>query len=191
MVITARSTPSRRWATSMTGVMQFVVQLAQEMICGRPCGRFTPCTTVGTVSDFVGADRITYEAPARTCFARSFGGREDPGALQHEVDPQLAPRQLRRVTLGERRDPSAVDDQLALRGADVVVVAPVDGVVLDQVRQVVRVGDVVDRDEVEPIGIEQDLQRRPADPPQAVDRDGRHVTPPSAGRRTRTTAAHR
>ena len=59
VVITARSTPSRRWATSITGVMQFVVQLAQEMICGRPCGRLTPCTTVGTVSDFVGADRIT------------------------------------------------------------------------------------------------------------------------------------
>ena len=53
-----------RWATSMTGVMQLVVQLAQEMICGSPSGRFTPCTTVGTVSDVVGADRITYEAPA-------------------------------------------------------------------------------------------------------------------------------
>jgi hypothetical protein len=48
----------------MTGVMQFVVQLAQEMICGVPSGRLTPCTTVGTASDFVGADRITYEAPA-------------------------------------------------------------------------------------------------------------------------------
>ena len=48
----------------MTGVMQFVVQLAQEMICGCPSGRFTPCTTVGTVSDFVGADRMTNDAPA-------------------------------------------------------------------------------------------------------------------------------
>ena len=44
-----------------TGV---VVQLAQEMICGSPSGWFTPCTTVGTSSDVVGADRITYEAPA-------------------------------------------------------------------------------------------------------------------------------
>jgi hypothetical protein len=48
----------------MTGVMQLVVQLAQEMICGAPSGRFTPCTTVGTVSDVVGAERITNEAPA-------------------------------------------------------------------------------------------------------------------------------
>jgi hypothetical protein len=44
--------------------MQLVVQLAQEMIRGSPSGRFTPWTTVGTVSDVVGAERITYEAPA-------------------------------------------------------------------------------------------------------------------------------
>ncbi len=49
----------------ITGVMQFVVQLAHEMICGRPSGRFTPCTTVGTASDFVGANRITYGIPVR------------------------------------------------------------------------------------------------------------------------------
>jgi hypothetical protein len=30
VVITARWTPMWRWATSMTGVMQLVVQLAQE-----------------------------------------------------------------------------------------------------------------------------------------------------------------
>ena len=64
VVITARWTPMWRWAISMTGVMQLVVQLAQEMICGSPSGRFTPCTTVGTVSDVVGAESITYEAPA-------------------------------------------------------------------------------------------------------------------------------
>ena len=59
MVITARSTPIRRCAISMTGVMQLVVQLAHEMSRGSPSGRFTPCTTVGTVSDLVGADKIT------------------------------------------------------------------------------------------------------------------------------------
>ena len=48
----------------MTGVMQLVVQLAQDTICGSPSGRFTPCTTVGTVSAVVGAERITYDAPA-------------------------------------------------------------------------------------------------------------------------------
>jgi hypothetical protein len=104
------------------------------------------------------------------------GGGEDPGAFQHQVDTQLAPPEIRRIMLGERRDPAAVDDQRALRHADVSVVAPVDGVILDQVRQVVHVGDVVDRDEVEPVGVEQDLERGPADPAQAVDRHRRHVT---------------
>lgn len=48
----------------MTGVMQLVVQLAHEMIRGAPSGRLTPWTAVGTVSDLVGAERITYDAPA-------------------------------------------------------------------------------------------------------------------------------
>ena len=55
--------------------------------------------------------------------------------------------------LGERGDPSAVDEQRALCGADLALVAPIDGVVLEQVRQVVRVGDVVDRDEIEPVDV--------------------------------------
>jgi hypothetical protein len=58
------------------------------------------------------------------------GGREDPGALQHQVDAEFLPRQVRRVAFCERRDPCAVDDERALRGADLTVVAPVDGVVL-------------------------------------------------------------
>ena len=104
------------------------------------------------------------------------GSREDPGALEHQLDTQLGPREVRRIPLGQRRDPAAIDYQGAVRGADLAVVAAVHGVVLDQVRQVVRVDDVVDRDELKPVGVEQDFQRRPADPAQAVDGDGRHVT---------------
>ena len=86
--------------------MQLVVQLAQEMTRGRPCALFTPCTTVGTLSDFVGADRITYE----------------------------------------------------------------------EVREIVDVGEVIDRHEVEPLGIEQDLQGGPADPPETIDGHIGHLT---------------
>ncbi len=71
VVINERSTPNRRLAISMTGVMQFVVQLAHEMICGLPSARFAPCTTVGTVSSWLGADRMTNDAPARTCLVKS------------------------------------------------------------------------------------------------------------------------
>jgi hypothetical protein len=58
------------------------------------------------------------------------GGREDPGALHDQIDAEILPRQVRRVTLGERRNRSAVDDQRALHGTDLAVIAPVDAVVL-------------------------------------------------------------
>jgi hypothetical protein len=114
----ARSTPSRGWATSITGVMQFVVQLAHEMIWDFPSGRFTPCTTVGTVSDFDARGEDHVRRAGLDMPLEVFGGREDPWCLEHQVDAELLPRQLRRVTLGKRRDPSAVDDQRALRGTD-------------------------------------------------------------------------
>jgi hypothetical protein len=38
----AFSTPIRRPRISITGVMQFVVQLAQEMMAVAPCGVLTP-----------------------------------------------------------------------------------------------------------------------------------------------------
>jgi hypothetical protein len=107
------------------------------------------------------------------------GGAEDARALQHQIDTKLPPRQVRRVALGEHRDPSAVDQQRAPLDTDLALVTPVDGVVLDEVRQVVRVSDVVDSDEIEPVGVEQDLQRRPPDPSQPVDGDRWHVTPAS------------
>jgi hypothetical protein len=59
-------TPIRRPRISITGVMQFVVQLAHEMMAVLPCGVLTPWTIVSTSSLFEGADRMTYQAPART-----------------------------------------------------------------------------------------------------------------------------
>jgi hypothetical protein len=90
-------------------------------------------------------------------------GFEDAGAFQHQVHAEVGPRQVRRVTFGERRDPPTVDRQPRVRGGDRMVVAPVDSVVFEEVGQVVDIGDVVDRDKVEPVGIHDDLQRRPAD----------------------------
>jgi hypothetical protein len=58
------------------------------------------------------------------------------------------------------------------------LVAPVDGVVFEEVGQVVDVGDVIDRDEVELVGIQQDLQCRPADAAQSVDGYVRHLKSP-------------
>jgi hypothetical protein len=96
-------------------------------------------------------------------------GFEDTGAFQHQVDAEVGPRQVRRVAFREHRDPPTVDYQRPVRGGDRTVVAPVDGVVFEEVGQVVDVGDVVDRNEIEPVGIQQDLQCRPADAAQSVD----------------------
>ena len=152
-----------RWAISITGVMQLVVQLAQEMICG---------CTVGVVHAVYHGGHGLRRRRRGKDHERGTGlnvllqvvlGFEDAGAFQHQVDAEVGPRQVRRVTFGERRDPPAVDQQRPVRGSDRTVVAPVDGVVFEEVGQVVDVGDVVDRDEVEPVGVQQDLQRRPAD----------------------------
>ena len=71
---------------------------------------------------------------------------EQPGGLDHHVDPELAPRQRRRVALGEHLQLFAVDVERALAaGADRARIRPEDRVVLEQVRERARVGQVVDR----------------------------------------------
>ena len=60
---------------------------------------------------------------------------EHTGALEHHIDAEISPRQVRRVTFGEGRTQRAVDVQGAVGCAHLAVVTPVDRVVLDQVRQ--------------------------------------------------------
>jgi hypothetical protein len=67
VVIVAFRMPIRRPRISITGVMQFVVQLAHEMMLAPPAPVLTPWTTVGTLSPpLSGAERMTNLAPART-----------------------------------------------------------------------------------------------------------------------------
>ena len=78
---------------------------------------------------------------------------EDTGALEHQIDREISPRQLWRVTFGERGDRRAVDVQSPVGGAHLPVVTPIDRVVLvvlDQVREVVGLGNIVDRDQSSP-----------------------------------------
>src|SRR3546814_11313603 len=79
-------------------------------------------------------------------FAGGLLGGEDAGALQHHVDAQLAPRQLRRVALGQHLHLLAVDLDVVLAGLDLARVGPVHGIILQAVR--VRLGGakVVDGD---------------------------------------------
>jgi len=74
---------------------------------------------------------------------------EAAGPLEHEVDAELLPGQLGRV--GDRGDLHllAVDDEAVGFRRHGGVEATVHGVVLEQVRQRRRIGDVVDRHELE------------------------------------------
>ena len=75
--------------------------------------------------------------------------REQPGAFEHEVDAQLAPRQLRRVALGQHLDAIAVDDQRIAFHLHLAGELAVHAVVARQVRVGLRVAQVVERDDLD------------------------------------------
>ena len=91
--------------------------------------------------------RAAFQVLARLVLAR-----EQPGALVHDVDPELAPRQLRRVPLGEDLDPIAVDHQRIAIDLDLAGEAAVGGVVAGEVGVGLGVAEIVDRDDPDLIG---------------------------------------
>ncbi len=81
--------------------------------------------------------------------AGRFGGAEQARALEHHVHPEVAPRQLGRITLREHLDPVAVDDDVAAVDVDLAVELAVCRVVARQVRVGLGVAQVVEGDDVE------------------------------------------
>src|SRR5699024_2050187 len=103
---------------------------------------------------------------AAVCLARV----ETPVGLADHVDVRVGPRRLGRVTLGQDldglggiTDEVLADLEISLEGAE-------NGVVLEQVRERLGVGEVVDRDDFDVAATSGD--RAPeiaADPTEAVD----------------------
>ena len=62
-------------------------------------------------------------------FLRARAVTEEPGRLDHDVDPELGPRQVRRIGLARHRDRDPVDDYRAVRSLDSSPERPVDRVV--------------------------------------------------------------
>src|SRR5436305_2059439 len=72
---------------------------------------------------------------------------ELPGRLDHDIRPEISPRQHRRVTLCKHPYLLATHSDARVGGLDVLLrERPVVGVVLEQVRYRVWVDEVVDRD---------------------------------------------
>src|SRR5438552_2071688 len=104
---------------------------------------------------------------------------EGSAALGHEPDAERLPGELGGVALGKDADRAPFDDEAVLLGADLLAKGPVHGIVLQQVRERLRVRDVVDRHELERLVAQAGAQNVPADASETVDPDAdlRHEPP--------------
>ena len=165
--------PNVSCSTLAIGARQLVVHDAFEMMWCLPASylsSLTPSTTVMS-GFFAGAVMTTFFAPAAMCFAASSRLVKMPGGLEHDVDAERLPRQLRRILDREHLELVAVDgDAVAARG-DVGLQVAEDRVVLEQVRQRLGVGQVVDGDDVDPAVAHGGAHDVAADAAEPVDPD--------------------
>jgi hypothetical protein len=107
-----------------------------------------------------------------------FLAAERARAFQHQVHVECLPGQADGVPPGEHRNLPAADDKGITVCGDGRVPAAIDGVIPQQVGQVVRGDQVIDRDHLGAGGLLEDLERRVSDAAQAVDRDAGHGASP-------------
>ena len=176
VVISPSTMPKLSSTTFVIGARQFVVQDAFEMILSSfvKVPQFTPMTTV-LQSPFAGAEMITFFAPAARC----------PAALSASVNSPVdsttmsTPSAPHGSAVGpfldrEALDPVAVhnDHALALVG-DRAVVAALRRVVFEQIRQIVRRHEIVDRHDFDVVAEKTLLRDCPeyqsADPAETID----------------------
>ena len=108
---------------------------------------------------------------ARVDVGLGFGlGSEEAGALQHNVNADLAPGEVRRVFLGQDLDLLAIHGDGSLVGLDgVALVTALRGVIFQQVGKHFRAGEVVDRDDLVTLGAEHLAERQAANAAKAID----------------------
>src|SRR5690606_869209 len=99
--------------------------------------------------------------------------REEPGGLDDELDAKVLPRQVRRITLRQHLQLAPVDGDGAVGCLNVQVVHAVGGVILEQVGQGVRAGQVVDGDDLQRVVVLPDdgLEHLPANASEPIDPD--------------------
>ena len=112
---------------------------------------------------------------------------EESRGLDDQLDPEIAPRNLGRVALGEDLDGPTVDNDVAVGGFDGTGIASVVGVVLEEVGVGLGVREIVDGYDFELVGmsLEYGAGDLPSDPAEAVNADpGGHSVPPIMANRT-------
>ena len=137
------------------GVVLFFVNAEDDgdVFIGRRCGDDYFLYAVGEVAG---------------CF---FGVGEEAGRFDDDFDAGVVPGDFGRVAFGEHDDFLTVDDQGSVSDFDFAVVASVCGVVFEEVCLLFGVGEVVDRDYLQLVGMtladgSEDL---PSDSAEAVD----------------------
>ncbi len=163
--------PKFSWMTLATGARQFVVQEAFEMTwCA--AGSYVPSLTPRTMvmsSFLAGALMMTFLTEPRRCLAAS------SRFVKRPVDSMTisAPTASHGISAGsfsaKTRNSSRADADAVLGGGDLLFEVAEHGVVLQEVRQRLRVRDVVDGHEVDVLVAEAGAQDVAADAPEAVD----------------------
>ena len=96
---------------------------------------------------------------------------EDAGRLEHDVDAEVLPRQLRRILDRQHLELVAVDGDSFAAGLDVGVQVAEHRVVLEQMRERGGVGEIVDRDEIDVLGAQRRAHDVAPDAAEPVDPD--------------------
>ena len=95
--------------------------------------------------------------------------REEAGGLEHDVDAEVLPRQLRRIAQRQDLERVAVDRDRVVLGLDPGVQVAQDRVVFQQVRERCRAGQIVDGDEVDVLVAQRRAHDVAADSTEPVD----------------------
>jgi len=93
------------------------------------------------------------------------------GRLDDDVDSELLPREPLGVLLGVDLEPVPVNHDRVVVDRDLAVEDAVHGVVLEEVREGLRVGEVVHGDEIEVLVAGDRPENQSTDPPETVDRE--------------------
>jgi hypothetical protein len=95
--------------------------------------------------------------------------REQPRRLEHEVDAERLPRQLRGILDREHLELVAVDGDPIPRGLDARLEVSQNRIVFEQVGEGLGVGQVVDGHDVDRLVADRGAHDVPADPAEPVD----------------------
>ena len=89
--------------------------------------------------------------------------------FEHDVDPNLSPRNVRRVRFSEFPHPLAVDKNILFVVSNVMIILSLRGIILQKVRQHFRLRQIVNRRDLKPRRAEHVPKRQPPDPSEPVD----------------------